>query len=219
MRFRIVPIILVALLVTKAESARAQSGSSGSFYGKMLERFDTNKDGKIKRSEIPEGTYRNAYDRMVEQFKLDPERTYDRKDLEKILGATDSSSSSSNGSSRSRPGSPGSPGSRSFGPRSFGTRPNGSNGDGRTIRTLGDLPSEYRSYDKDGDGQIGLYEWPKNRIAEFARLDLNDDGFLTLSELKQPSRGESKKESEPAKDSQPAEGSASDEKPATTPNP
>jgi Ca2+-binding EF-hand superfamily protein len=45
------------------------------------------------------------------------------------------------------------------------------------------LPEQYRSVDRDLDGQIGLYEWSKTDYATFARLDLNGDGFLTPQEL------------------------------------
>lgn len=50
-----------------------------------------------------------------------------------------------------------------------------------------DLQASFKEGDRDGDGQIGLYEWRqwKGRAAleEFARLDLNGDGFLTPREL------------------------------------
>jgi hypothetical protein len=45
------------------------------------------------------------------------------------------------------------------------------------------LPAEYRSLDKDQDGQIGLYEWPRENLADFRQLDRNQDGFLTPREL------------------------------------
>ncbi len=45
------------------------------------------------------------------------------------------------------------------------------------------LPAEYQSLDKDGDGQIGLYEWARSQYAEFKKLDKNHDGFLTPKEL------------------------------------
>ncbi len=45
------------------------------------------------------------------------------------------------------------------------------------------LPAEYKARDKNGDGQIGLYEWDRAKYAEFMKLDKNGDGFLTASEL------------------------------------
>lgn len=52
------------------------------------------------------------------------------------------------------------------------------------------LPEQHRSKDKDKDGQIGMYEWPRNDFATFRKLDLNHDGFLTAAEL---TRGASSK--------------------------
>jgi hypothetical protein len=52
------------------------------------------------------------------------------------------------------------------------------------------LPEQYRSKDKDKDGQIGMYEWPRTDYATFRKLDLNHDGFLTAAEL---TRGSSSK--------------------------
>lgn len=50
-------------------------------------------------------------------------------------------------------------------------------------RMVPTLPKEYEARDKNGDGQIGLYEWDRSRYAEFAKLDKNGDGFLTPQEL------------------------------------
>jgi Ca2+-binding EF-hand superfamily protein len=51
------------------------------------------------------------------------------------------------------------------------------------------LPDQYRSKDKDGDGQIGLYEWPRSDFATFRKLDRDGDGFLTAAELIKSSGG------------------------------
>ena len=57
----------------------------------------------------------------------------------------------------------------------------------RTVTRKGhyvpDLPSEYSSFDKNGDGQIALYEWDRKKYSEFLKLDKNSDGFLTPAEL------------------------------------
>lgn len=49
------------------------------------------------------------------------------------------------------------------------------------------LPDAYAGRDRDGDGQIGLYEWmqdaDRTALAEFQQLDVNGDGFLTPREL------------------------------------
>ena len=54
---------------------------------------------------------------------------------------------------------------------------------GRKGHALPELPAEYSSRDKNGDGQIGLYEWDRKKFAEFTKLDKNGDGFLTAVEL------------------------------------
>jgi Ca2+-binding EF-hand superfamily protein len=164
-------------------------------YAGALDKFDANRDGKIFRGEVPDGLYRRMFDRMVQEKKLDPEKTYTRAELEALLGLTGSSGSNSNSSpSRGDDSRRRDRGRPSSGPRSTG----GSGG--KTYRALADLPSEYQTYDKDGDGQVGLYEWPRSRLAEFSALDKNDDGFLTLNEIKKPSPPPE----EPKKDEGPA---------------
>ena len=65
------------------------------------------------------------------------------------------------------------PGTRSDPPGRKGSK-------GRMVPTL---PKEFASLDKNGDGQIGMYEWERSKYAEFIKLDKNGDGFLTAQEL------------------------------------
>ncbi|RLT01645.1 MAG: hypothetical protein DWI21_18345 [Planctomycetota bacterium] len=51
------------------------------------------------------------------------------------------------------------------------------------VRVTKDLPADYRDKDKNGDGQIGLYEWDRKAFAQFFSLDGNGDGLLTADEL------------------------------------
>jgi len=53
-------------------------------------------------------------------------------------------------------------------------------------RVTVEIPSAFVDGDRDGDGQIGLYEWRQWRrgdMAGFLALDHNGDGYLTPSEL------------------------------------
>lgn len=54
---------------------------------------------------------------------------------------------------------------------------------GLKARWVPTLPKEYEARDKNGDGQIGMYEWDRSKYAEFMKLDRNGDGFLTPQEL------------------------------------
>ncbi len=51
------------------------------------------------------------------------------------------------------------------------------------------LPADYIARDTNRDGQIGMYEWSKNDLTTFARLDTNGDGFLIPAELVNPGSG------------------------------
>ena len=51
------------------------------------------------------------------------------------------------------------------------------------------LPADYVGRDTNRDGQIGLYEWSKNDLSTFSRLDTNRDGFLVPAELVNPGSG------------------------------
>ena len=55
------------------------------------------------------------------------------------------------------------------------------------------LPAQFRALDKNKDGQIGLYEWPREKFAEFGGFDKNKDGFLTPRELSVKADSKSKK--------------------------
>lgn len=185
---------------------------------RLIQGLDVNGDGKVSLDELEAGSAkRRMFDGLVEKYKLDPKKTYTVKELEEASGmSTSGSSGSSSGSPRngdSRPGSPGSPAgsSRNGDPRrgpsrgtsGTSTRSSRPPSDGRPYRALEDLPQSYRPYDKDGDGQIGLYEWPKDRIREFLSLDKNDDGFLTINELRKPSSSNGEKDRVKEKEKEP----------------
>jgi Ca2+-binding EF-hand superfamily protein len=182
------PLGTAAIMLASSAQAYAQSS-------KLIQNMDVNKDGKITRDEIPEGATKRLFDNMVEKYKLDPKKTYTIAEFEQAAGMGGSAPSSPNGSNQLNSNS-----SSRFGGsrRSFGPSPGSGPSryglpsrapDGRPSRGVEELPEPYRTYDKDGDGQIGLYEWPRDRIREFVALDVNDDGFLTINELKKSSNG------------------------------
>jgi outer membrane protein assembly factor BamB len=71
--------------------------------GGLVERFDTNKDGKVARSEIPEGPTRRVFDRFAEQHKLDPEKTYTVAELKKLAGAAEQAPAKKSAAGRAGP--------------------------------------------------------------------------------------------------------------------
>jgi outer membrane protein assembly factor BamB len=84
--------------VARPDSAR-QEGSSG-----LVDRFDTNKDGKVARSEIPEGPTRRVFDNLVEQHKLDPAKTYTVAELRQAIGSAQAPGQRSGRAGSGRPG-------------------------------------------------------------------------------------------------------------------
>jgi serine protease Do len=54
----------------------------------FLARFDVDHDGKISRSELPDGVSARVFDRLVDKFMLDPKATYTLEELTKVIGWT-----------------------------------------------------------------------------------------------------------------------------------
>lgn len=69
-------------------------------------------------------------------------------------------------------------------PRGFGGGSGG--GVARTTYKRPNLPSNipawFTEHDKDGDGQVGMHEWQRDKLSEFYKLDRNGDGIITIEE-------------------------------------
>jgi hypothetical protein len=48
----------------------------------------------------------------------------------------------------------------------------------------GDLPDWFAAHDRNSDGQIALSEWERDRLSEFRHWDRNGDGFITAVEVR-----------------------------------
>ena len=51
------------------------------------------------------------------------------------------------------------------------------------VRYPDGLPDWFAAADRDHDGQVGLYEWDRNRFDEFSKWDSNGDGLLEPREV------------------------------------
>ena len=100
--------------------------------------------------------------------RKDKEKPEDRQSRKEMKNAVRSDELEAPSKENLQPGSPTSGGRRI------------ASGKSKFVRSL---PAEYQARDKNGDGQIGLYEWDRAKYAEFAKLDKNGDGFLTPAEL------------------------------------
>jgi outer membrane protein assembly factor BamB len=84
------PQDLAAAEAASTDTQRADAARSDAAGG-LAERFDSNKDGKVNRSEIPEGPTRRVFDGLVERHKLDAEKTYTVAEFRKAIGVPEAS--------------------------------------------------------------------------------------------------------------------------------
>lgn len=141
----------------------AQEESREERYFRYLDRDG---DGKIGREEL-----QNLDDRMKERFKeagLDPNQEVSR---DRFMDGMRKRNESRDREREREGGAP---------------RPAKGGKPAPKPRVTMALTGSYVPLDKNGDQQIGLYEWDAAKRAEFLALDRNGDGFLTARELDDP---------------------------------
>lgn len=173
----------------------------------MSKRFfdfsDTDKDGKLSRAEVEEAAKRRGgssplLDRFAE-FDKNRNGTIEIEEYEvymkeRMNAPRDDRGPPKTDTSSQPPAPPVSGGSTDdrSGYRTISvTKVPEPNSDGRpTVFRYGrlptrELPTWFTDLDKDRDGQVGLYEWRSagKSTADFKRMDLNSDGFITAEEL------------------------------------
>lgn len=175
-------------------------GGGGPSPDRIFGFVDRNGDGTLDAEELEKlpGPMRDGLSRSG----LDVSRPIRREDFARSAGSMMEAMRRSRESGAGPGGMPGGSDSSRFGGR-FGGAPGGAGRDGDRSgrderssksssrrwerkpreRVTVDLPESYRARDKNGDGQIGLYEWERAAFAEFVRLDVNGDGLVTPREL------------------------------------
>lgn len=137
-------------------------GRGGSRPGGLEVRVSDGNDRGAESSNRPGGSFDNRDGSSRPDDRRDSEQRGDGRRSDR---SDSSSRGDGNGESKSSSRKSDKPAGFSFGPV--------------TLR----LPEQYRSKDRDGDGQIGLYEWSRSDFATFRKLDRDGDGFLTAAEL------------------------------------
>jgi len=154
------------------------------FAESMLQRYDTNGDGQLDKSEW--SNMRGA----PEENDANGDGIITIEELTARLSANSQASSGDSGSSSSAASSSSSTGKRFRTPAE---------------RLPAGLPDWFSRSDQDGDGQVMMHEfaseWSEAKAAEFARYDHNGDGIIVPSEALRggqastASRSESRSES------------------------
>lgn len=189
----------IGIAVALCSQAMAQPDPSR-FFGYL----DRNQDGRIDGDEIQRipGPFRDA----MQNARVDLSRGLSRDDFSRIIPRVmedmrrrreESGGGFGGGPPGGRDGYRGGGDGRGPGDYRGGDRRDYGRGDSRRRepekpkrwmpktrdRVTLDLGDSWKDNDINGDGQIGLYEWDRAKLAEFLRLDINGDGLLTPREI------------------------------------
>jgi hypothetical protein len=147
-------------------------------------RLDTNGDGLLNYDEMPE-------DLRAERDRWDTNKdgAIDLAEFKEYVKTRAAQRRAENGRGNS-PGSPNTGDGGGVQPIVIPEAPTPTEEDEpkQVVYRRGKLPKEaesfFRQHDKDGDGQIGLYEWKNSGqpLETFFAMDRNGDGFVTVEE-------------------------------------
>lgn len=171
-------------------SGSNQSSSRGSSGGgidyrkyaeEMLEKYDVNKDGTLDKDEFsklrrqPPNADRDKDGVVTLQELTDAFEEMERSGGTSSSGGSSSATSSGDNNSSER-------GSRSFG------RGGGGSGGAASSRGSSSGSFSISEYDKNGDGQVEMWEftnsWTAEKLADFRKWDKNNDGVITADEVR-----------------------------------
>ncbi len=169
-----------------AGGGRPPQGGGGfdpnAFAEVLFKRYDKNGDGLLNNDEMPENlkAEKEKWDKNGDGF-------IDLNEFKEFIKARGEQMRQENGWPSGGPG--GANGGGGLIPISPETPVPVEDEPKRVVYRAGKLPKElpawFAQYDKDGDGQIGLYEWKLTgrSLDEFFKMDRNGDGFLTVEEV------------------------------------
>lgn len=153
-------------------------GGGAGFGGNLIEQFDKDGDGKLSKDEVPE-RMRDNFDR----FDLNNDGFIDADEVTKMMENLREAMRERFQQGQGRPGGPG-PGPGPGGPGGpRGERPARPAGPGPGDASA--IEARMKELDKDGDGKISYDEAPERMKQAFERLDLNNDGYIDMNELRQ----------------------------------
>jgi Ca2+-binding EF-hand superfamily protein len=214
-RLAITPLPIASFSDSAAVAKVAVTDLDRSEAEDRLRRYDRNNDGALTADEISGGRWSDdpmQYDRNrdgklnVEELAVRQAERRVKKEAEANSGDSQNSSGGwgggSTGWSRGRdPTSQGS--SRNPDDKKDESKESDRFGDSKSYRisastkSTDGLPDFFSSSDKDGDGQVTLNEFAgtltEEKVAEFRRWDLNQDGMITAREAIAAARDSSQK--------------------------
>lgn len=196
---------------------RSRGGRSLDFASTIFDRYDRDQDGSWRESEIPESQRENLpsmdanrdgsvtkqefIDYMTERFRQRQRERQSSNPSDGRSSGADRSRSTDVAAGESAPGTSADPAAASSASSAATSLSNSATKGASAVmpltrrapasaksRVAANLPAWFDQSDANHDGQIGLYEWPRERLDEFSRYDLNDDGFIVPDEAARAAR-------------------------------